>query len=90
MKTVIIDCAVIDTKAAFHQALAQALDFPDYYGNNLDALYDCLTENREDRELVLNNWHHLEYTLKDYSGKALYVFREACRENRHLTVTLHP
>ena len=27
-----------------HEYLAEKLDFPDYYGNNLDALYDCLTE----------------------------------------------
>ena len=31
-----------------------------------------------------------EYSLKDYSGKALYVFHCACLENDHLTVTLHP
>ena len=27
-----------------HRALADLLDFPDYYGNNLDALNDCLTD----------------------------------------------
>lgn len=90
MKSVIIDCAGIETKEAFHDALAYALDFPDYYGNNLDALFDCLTEITEDQELILNNWHKLEYKLKDYSGKALFVFHEACLENWHLTVTLHP
>lgn len=90
MEIVTIDCSVIDTADAFHEALAQALSFPDDYGKNLDALYDCLTDDFTDRELVLNNWHSLEYRLKDYSGKALYVFHQACLDNRHLTVTLHP
>lgn len=27
-----------------HKYLKEALDFPDYYGENLDALYDCLCE----------------------------------------------
>lgn len=90
MEIVTIDCSKIDTADKFHEALAQALDFPDYYGKNLDALYDCLTDDFTDRELVFNNWHSLEYKLKDYSGKALYVFHQACLENRHLTVTLHP
>ena len=28
--------------ASFHSAVALTLDFPDYYGRNLDALNDCL------------------------------------------------
>ena len=27
-----------------HDYLAEALNLPDYYGKNLDALYDCLTK----------------------------------------------
>lgn len=90
MKTITIDCTPMDTPAAFHTALAQELSFPAWYGGNLDALFDCLTELGEDIELILENWHTLEYRLGDYSGKVLYVFHCATRENPHLTVTLHP
>jgi Barstar (barnase inhibitor) len=31
-----------DSKAAFLAAVGEALDFPDYYGQNFDALADCL------------------------------------------------
>lgn len=31
-----------DSKADFLAAIGQALDFPDYYGQNFDALADCL------------------------------------------------
>ncbi len=27
-----------------HKYLREALNFPEYYGENLDALHDCLTE----------------------------------------------
>lgn len=31
-------------KASTMDAIAAALSFPDYFGHNLDALYDCLTD----------------------------------------------
>ena len=36
-----------------HEVLAAKLDFPDYYGANLDALEDCLGDIREPTRLVL-------------------------------------
>ena len=90
MDVITIDCTPVQTPEQLHVLLAEALEFPEYYGANLDALYDCLTDDFRDRELVLTNWHSLEYRLKDYSGKLLYVFHCACNDNRHLTVTLHP
>ncbi len=35
-----------------HDYLMEALDFPDYYGKNLDALYDCLCEIDCEIELI--------------------------------------
>ena len=32
------------TRAGFFQELAGALRFPDYFGRNWDAVYDCLTD----------------------------------------------
>ncbi len=90
MEQIKLDCSNITTAQQFHQALAGALAFPAWYGHNLDALFDCLTECRTDRELILYGWHALQYNLKDYSEKALYVFKCACDENPHLTVTIHP
>jgi ribonuclease inhibitor len=90
MNTVTLDCAHITSAGEFHQALANALSFPEDYGENLDALFDCLTDYRKDREIVLTNWHKLSYTLKDYAEKILYVFHCAADENSHLIVTIHP
>lgn len=44
MKDITVNCTGLEDKAQLHEALARALDFPDWYGRNLDALYDCLTE----------------------------------------------
>ena len=40
---------------AIHEQLAQALQFPDFYGRNLDALYDCMTEVQTDVAFHLKN-----------------------------------
>lgn len=34
-----------ETRKDFHLWLKEECQFPDYYGCNLDALYDCLTES---------------------------------------------
>lgn len=84
MKKVIIDCASIADKAALHCALAQALEFPDYYGNNLDALYDCLTDIREETFLTLQNFG----AMGSFRGGFRAVLEEAEQENFHLIVTI--
>jgi len=90
MKTITIDCTHIETPAVLHQQLADAFSFPEWYGHNLDALYDCLSEVAEETELILSNWHALEYRLGDFSGKLVYVFHCATEDNPDLKVSLLP
>ena len=45
---------MVDRPAA-HAHLAERLDLPSYYGRNLDALYDVLTEIGADTEIVLTD-----------------------------------
>lgn len=56
MKHITIDCRSFADKAALHKALAENLSFPHWYGHNLDALYDCLTELEEPIHLTLRNF----------------------------------
>ena len=51
METIVIDGADITTREALHSRLALCLGLRDYYGRNLDALYDCLTERQTDTRL---------------------------------------
>ena len=34
----------LTARREIHAYIAEKMDFPEYYGRNLDALYDCLTE----------------------------------------------
>lgn len=51
-----IDCAGLENARELHLLLAQALSFPDYYGHNLDALFDCLCSLPGPVRLILQNW----------------------------------
>lgn len=68
---VILDARKLGTKESAHPYLKKVFDFPDYYGNNLDALYDCLSEMPPIRVLLI---HSRE--AGDYFSKVLSVFED--------------
>ena len=80
----LIDGAAIETREQLHDALAKQLSLPDYYGRNLDALFDCLTELREETELRLVRRDELFAHLGVYADILQNVLRDACEENPHL------
>lgn len=83
-----LDCRQMTDKQAAHAYLKQALSFPEYYGNNLDALYDVLTDRTEPTELVLIHWRLLGSQMGSYGVSLLETLREASEENPNLEVTL--
>ena len=76
MKQMTLDGNVLADAAKVHDYLKETLEFPEYYGSNLDALYDCLTD-LEDVEITI--------TLPEEDGaifqKVLRVFKAADRKN---------
>lgn len=48
MRKIILDFDGMETREEVQEYLAEKFEFPDYYGRNLDALFDCLTDISED------------------------------------------
>ena len=81
MKIIIIDCAQIPDKETFHALLEEKLEFPSWYGRNLDALHDCLTEVFSNTQLRFANWKRLEDTLGLYAKSIRRAVTHAAEEN---------
>ena len=79
-----IDGAEIQTRDDLHDALSRQLRLPEYYGRNLDALYDCLTGLSEPVELHLLRKAELVANLGIYADVFETVLRDACAENTRL------
>ena len=79
--------AMVDRPAA-HSHLAERLDLPTYYGRNLDALYDVLTDIGEDTQIILEDPAAVIENLGKYGEALLATMQEAAEENPRLTITL--
>lgn len=81
MKHITLDGNLLADAAHVHDYLKEMLEFPEYYGKNLDALFDCLTD--------LDNVE-ITITAPEEDGaifqKVLRVFKAADRENGALKV----
>ena len=81
MKQITLDGNLLGDVAHIHDYLKEMLEFPEYYGKNLDALYDCLTD-LSDVEITI--------TSPAEDGAifqiVLRVFKAADRENENLKI----
>ena len=86
METIVIDGAMMSDRDAAHDYLAQSLSLPDYYGRNLDALYDLLTEHGEPLRLLVRRREALRESLGEYGDALLRTLQEAAESNSALEV----
>lgn len=73
------------TSKDFYQNISSAFEFPDFFGNNMDALYDCLMDlewiPQENVVLYLQDTQSLlaeEINDPDLKGDVLSTLNEVC------------
>ena len=71
-------------RAAAHAHIQQRFSFPDYYGRNLDALFDMLTDISVPTQIQLLYSDALILSLQTYGSEMLETFAEAAEENPNL------
>jgi len=76
MEFIIIDGRRMTSVEATHAYLARTLRLPAYYGKNLDALHDCLTDLSRDVWIILINGDEMDRALGDYAETLRRVFTD--------------
>ena len=72
-----LDGKLINEKG--HDYLIEVLDLPVYYGENLDALYDCLSVIKGEVEII---------NASSVDKEVIDTFIDAACENDYLTLTI--
>lgn len=86
MKTIDLDLRCIQTVRALHIYLQYRLGLPAHYGRNLDALFDCLTENPEETCLTLNMDEAPSAEMAAFLPRLMRVLEDAQQANPALHV----
>ena len=88
MRIITLDIEKMRSLPMLHKYLHTTLALPEYYGANLDALYDCLTEIAEPTELVVPKMVSQEDYLGWYGEQFLQMLQDAAAANETLKITL--
>lgn len=75
-------------KETAHEYIKRKLSLPDYYGMNLDALWDLLSTDTSPKKITIKNPEMIIINLGTYGGSLLDTFREAADENQCLDVNI--
>ncbi|HEY4544471.1 MAG TPA: barstar family protein [Tissierellaceae bacterium] len=81
---IILDGYKMDNKENLHLYLKQSFDLSDYYGENLDALWDELSSLNEDMEIILINANYMLNKLGEYGNMLLELFRDLAFEQENI------
>ena len=70
-----VDFDGVNSRWTLYETIKKGLDFPDYCGHNLDAIWDCLTDMvYHGVTITLDNFDKMEMYDKNMSEKLLEVF----------------
>ena len=82
MQMIFIDANNYASAKELHAALKMMLDLPGHYGCNADALHDCLSERRDQVNLVVcsrgegetaDALHKIALVVEDLGGEVRYL-----------------
>jgi ribonuclease inhibitor len=88
MKEILLNGDKMLNKAATHAYLKQKLALPDYYGENLDALWDCLAADFSLKKITIYNTAAIIEHLGSYGESIISLLEQAAEENEYIKVDI--
>lgn len=89
MNVITLDFSGVDSLWSLHEYLKEAFHLPDYYGRNMDALWDCLHCAFDGpTAVILRNVSGLPKELEKTAKAMLRLFHDLEREERDLSVRI--
>ena len=86
MRTLKLDFSKATYFSDIHKIIKETFGFPDFYGENLDALWDCMRDYCEyDLHVVVIGIENFPDEWKKYMSKVFDVFNDIHNEYRDFT-----
>lgn len=89
MRELVINSDRFSTSEELHLYLMEELHFPDYYGRDLSALHDCLTDISQETVLIFEMDGFQSEEIARYMKRVLRVVRDSAKENANITVMVN-
>ena len=86
--TLNLDGTVLKSKEELHSTISWQLALPDYYGCNLDALWDVLSTWSAPLRIEVTHTDLLKLHLADYVDALLELLHDAAAENSTITLII--
>ena len=86
MKTYTIDLNSVYNADELHAEIRGVLPVPEFYGNNLDALHDVLTDFHEPCRIEFRNLTEAEITMPKYIRSLKKMCEDVMKENEKVEI----
>lgn len=88
IRRVVLTNEKIGSRESMASYMKEALQLPEYFGGNLDALSDLLSEVSEETVFEIEDSELARMPENGYAAKTLKVLAMACDENPHIHLYL--
>ncbi len=89
-KVFYIDLFEVHSKEDLQELIAKSLPVPDYYGKDLDAFFDVLTEFGGEWNIIFYNSKFAQFRLGKYYEALTRLCDEACEDKEGLKIRFYP